>query len=78
MGKQHDFTMFKSETKGYDYQKIGHIVDALEFLRRESLSTGSEDIQKVITSAFDICFVVYYYLNLGKTDLIESIEKLKS
>jgi hypothetical protein len=44
----------------YDYERIQNIVAALEYLRREAVKTGSEEICTLINSTFDICFALYY------------------
>jgi hypothetical protein len=50
----------------YDYERIQNIVAALEYLRREAVKTGSEEICTLINSTFDICFTLYYlFLRAG-------------
>jgi len=50
----------------YDYERIQSIVDALEYLRAEALSTNSEEIYTLINSTFNVCFVLYYmFLRTG-------------
>ena len=44
----------------FDYDKIQNIVAALEYLRAEAKSTGSEEIYTLINSGFNICFTLYY------------------
>ncbi len=44
----------------YDYERIQNIVAALEYLRREALKTGSEEICTLINSTFNMCFTLYY------------------
>jgi hypothetical protein len=50
----------------FDYDKIQNIVAALEYLRTEAKSTGSEEIYTLINSGFNICFTLYYlFLRAG-------------
>ena len=42
-----------------DYDKIGHIVASLDFLRREAKLAGDEDIETLVASTFDICMTTY-------------------
>jgi len=50
----------------YDYERIGSIVAALEYLRTEAVKTRSEEIATLINSTFDICFTLYYlFLRAG-------------
>ena len=45
-----------------DYPKIHNIVSALEFLRKESEATGSEEIHTLISATFDQCLTIYSFL----------------
>lgn len=50
----------------YDYDRIGSIVAALEYLRTEAVKSGSEEITTLINSTFNICFTLYYlFLRAG-------------
>ncbi len=49
----------------FDYDKIQNIVAALEYLRTEAKSTGSEEIYTLINSGFNICFTLYYLFLRG-------------
>lgn len=60
--KNSNITPFESldfEEK-YDYKKIGSIIEAMDFIRREANKTGDEDISLIINSAFNLCFSAYY------------------
>ena len=58
-------SLLDSEDK-YDYERIQNIVDALEYLRTEAISTNSEEISILINSSFNMCFVLYYlFLRTG-------------
>jgi hypothetical protein len=58
-------SVLDSEDK-YDYERIQNIVDALEYLRTEAVSTNSEEIYTLINSTFNVCFVLYYmFLRTG-------------
>jgi hypothetical protein len=48
------------QEKQYDYERIQNIVAALEYLRREAVKTGSEEICTLINSTFNMCFTLYY------------------
>ena len=49
-----------SSNSNYDFQKIGDIVQALDYLRIEAGSTGDPDLEMLINSTFNICFTSYY------------------
>ncbi len=44
----------------YDFQKIGNIVRAMDYLRVEAKNSGDQEIYTLINSAFNICFTSYY------------------
>jgi hypothetical protein len=48
------------QAEKFDYERMQNIVAALEYLRREAVKTGSEEICTLINSTFDICFTLYY------------------
>lgn len=62
----------------YDYEKIGDIVESLQFLKEQAKKTGDEDIIMIINSAFNLCFSAYYLslrdLRSRPNDLLTCVE----
>lgn len=56
----------------YDFEKIGQIVQAMDFLRAEAVKNGNRDISIIINSAFNLCFASYYLaLRMQQTETEE-------
>lgn len=54
----------------YDFEQVGHIVQALDFLRMEAKRNGDREISIIINSAFNLCFASYYIaLRMIKSEL---------
>ena len=51
-----------SKQEKYDLAKIQGIVESLDFLRNEAKTIGSEEIQTMIESSFNIVFSIYYLI----------------
>ena len=43
----------------YDFEKMQHIVSALDFLRQEAANTGVDDIKTIVDSAFKMVLSAY-------------------
>lgn len=55
-----------------DFEKIGQIVQAMDFLRAESKRNGNREISIIINSAFNLCFASYYLaLRMHQTEIEE-------
>lgn len=44
----------------HDFEQIEHIVNTLDHLRKSSSGIGNEELNLIITSAFNMCMCAYY------------------